>query len=101
MRQETAALQDFDAAEVRNGSEADLTAPKSNFRFTPECGLRADIAPFPLCANSRDSVIAITVWISMRCRSASNLSIRFDRGVTRAARISQSIILVPPSIWNS
>jgi hypothetical protein len=31
----------------------DLTAPKSNFRFTPESGLRADIAPCPSCANKR------------------------------------------------
>src|SRR3981189_1346908 len=34
------------------GSKADLTAPKSNFRYTPQSGLRADIAPCPFRANS-------------------------------------------------
>ena len=34
------------------GSKAALTAPKSNFRFTPESGLRSDIAPCPKSANS-------------------------------------------------
>jgi hypothetical protein len=29
----------------RFGSKGDLTAPKSNFRFTPESGLKSDIAP--------------------------------------------------------
>jgi hypothetical protein len=33
------------------GSKADLTAPKSNFRFTPQSGLRADIAPCPFRAK--------------------------------------------------
>jgi len=32
------------------GSEADLTAPKSNVRFTPESGLKSDIAPCPKSA---------------------------------------------------
>src|SRR5258705_7269401 len=31
--------------------KADLTAPKSNFRFTPESGLKSDIAPCPSCAK--------------------------------------------------
>jgi hypothetical protein len=39
--------------DVRYGSEADLTAPKSNVRFTPESGLKADIASCPFCAISR------------------------------------------------
>jgi hypothetical protein len=32
------------------GSKAALTAPKSNFRFTPESGLNSDIAPCPKSA---------------------------------------------------
>jgi hypothetical protein len=32
---------------VRSGSEADLTAPKSDFRFAPDSGLNADIAACP------------------------------------------------------
>src|SRR6266436_5627663 len=32
------------------GSKAALTAPKSDFRFTPESGLRSDIAPCPKSA---------------------------------------------------
>ena len=34
----------------RSGSKADLTAPKSNLRFTPESGLKADIALCPFRA---------------------------------------------------
>jgi len=34
------------------GSKADLTAPKSGFRFTPESGLMSDIAPCLFRANS-------------------------------------------------
>ena len=30
-----------------------LLAPESNFRSTPESGLKSDIAPCPRCANSR------------------------------------------------
>ncbi len=33
------------------GPKAALTAPKSNFRFTPESGLRSDIAPCPKSAT--------------------------------------------------
>jgi hypothetical protein len=36
---------------VAYGSKADLTPPKSNFRFTPESGLNSDIAPCPFCAD--------------------------------------------------
>jgi hypothetical protein len=32
--------------------KADLTAPKSDFRFTPESGLMSDISPCPKSANS-------------------------------------------------
>src|SRR5467141_3928988 len=34
------------------GSKPDLTAPKTDFRFTPESGLKSDIAPCPKSANS-------------------------------------------------
>ena len=37
----------------RSGSSTDLTAPKFDFRFTPESGLKSDIAPCPSCANFR------------------------------------------------
>ena len=40
-------------ADVCCGSKAALTAPKSNFRFTPESGLKTDIAPCPKSANCR------------------------------------------------
>ena len=33
--------------------KADLTAPKSDFRFTPESGLKSDISPCPFRAKSR------------------------------------------------
>ena len=36
--------------DVRCGSKTDLTAPKSNFRSTPESGLKSDISPCPLSA---------------------------------------------------
>jgi hypothetical protein len=36
---------------VSVGSKADLTAPKSDFRFTPESGLKSDIAPCPKSAD--------------------------------------------------
>ena len=35
------------------GPEADLTAPKSDFRFTPESGLRSDIPRRPFRARNR------------------------------------------------
>jgi len=40
----------FDA-DVSVGSKGDLTAPKSNFRSTPESGLKSDITPGPVRAN--------------------------------------------------
>ncbi len=38
-------------AEVADGSKAALTAPKSDFRYTPESGLKTDIVPCPKSAN--------------------------------------------------
>src|SRR6266404_5725998 len=35
------------------GSKADLTVPKSDFRFTPESGLTSDIKQCPKSANKR------------------------------------------------
>ena len=35
------------------GSKADLSAPKSDFRYTPDSGLKMDIAPCPFRANRR------------------------------------------------
>jgi hypothetical protein len=35
---ETAALRDFDPAYARFGSKADIAAPPTNVRFTPESG---------------------------------------------------------------
>jgi len=35
---------------VAYGSKADLTPPKSDFRFAPESGLKSDIAPCPFGA---------------------------------------------------
>ena len=32
-------MMDINTSDVRVGSSTDLTAPKSNFRFTPESGL--------------------------------------------------------------
>ena len=38
--------------DFRIGSKAALAAPKSDFSFTPESGLRADIGPCPFRATS-------------------------------------------------
>jgi hypothetical protein len=38
-------------ADVSCGSKADLTGPKSDFRFTPESGLKSDISPCPFRAD--------------------------------------------------
>src|SRR5258708_6522233 len=40
------------AADVGDGSKAALTAPKSNFRFTPESGLKSDITACPKSATT-------------------------------------------------
>ena len=37
--------------DARFGSKADLTAPKSDFRYSPESGLKTDIALCPFCAR--------------------------------------------------
>src|SRR6266403_3353614 len=38
---------------VRGGSKAALTAPKTDFRYTPESGLKTDIVPCPKSATTR------------------------------------------------
>ena len=38
--------------DFRSGSSTDLTAHKLDFCFTPQSGLKADIAPCPFRANS-------------------------------------------------
>src|SRR5260221_1180505 len=43
------------------GSKGDLTAPKSNFRSTPESGLKSDITPGPFRANSGSDIF---IWLS-------------------------------------
>jgi hypothetical protein len=42
---------------VRLGSKADLTTPKSDFRYTPESGLKTDIAPCPKSADTVAEVV--------------------------------------------
>ncbi len=44
------AAQQFKGTHVAVGSKAALTAPKTDFRFTPESGLNSDIAPSPKSA---------------------------------------------------
>ena len=64
---------------VRFGSsKAALTAPKSNFRFTPESGLRSDIAP---------------------CPKSANLGSRGHHSITLSARTSSDDGTVNPSAW--
>src|SRR5947207_14545525 len=55
------------------GSKAALTAPKSNFRFTPESGLRSDIAPSPKSAISDDSSAQNTSGLSATLKRALNI----------------------------
>jgi len=38
---------------VRVGSKGDLTAPKFDFRSSPESGLKSDIGPCPVLHNKR------------------------------------------------
>src|SRR5665647_2791012 len=40
-------------ADVHDGSDSDLTAPKCDFRYRPESRLNLDIAPCPFGARSR------------------------------------------------
>jgi hypothetical protein len=40
------------------GPKAAVTAPKSNFRFTPESGLNLDIAPCPKSARNGNQDVA-------------------------------------------
>src|SRR5260370_23728959 len=57
-------------AEDRFGSSTDLTAPKFDFRFTPESGLKSDIGPCPFRANKRlmhrSNLIAYSITSSAR-----------------------------------
>src|SRR6478752_9394568 len=53
--------------DFRNGSSTDLTAPKSNFRSSPESGLKSDIAPCPKSANRRHH----TAWLDRLIGAAS------------------------------
>jgi hypothetical protein len=39
-------------AMIEKWSKADLAGPKSDFRFTPESGLKSDIATCPKSPNS-------------------------------------------------
>jgi len=39
-------------ADFRPGSKGDMTAPKSDFRYTPESELKSDIAACPFGADS-------------------------------------------------
>jgi hypothetical protein len=53
---EAAALRDFDPADVRFGSQADMTARQVQVRFAPENGQRADrLDTSPKAAVSRRS----------------------------------------------
>ena len=49
-------MMDINTSDVRVGSSTDLTAPKSNFRFTPESGLKSDIARGPKACTQPDIV---------------------------------------------
>src|SRR5260370_1506785 len=48
------------------GSSTDLTAPKFDFRFTPESGLKSDIGPCPFRAMSGSRT-----WLPQSCASHS------------------------------
>jgi hypothetical protein len=48
------------AANVAVGSKAEMSALKYDFRFTPESGLKSDIARGLTCANSDVATYSIT-----------------------------------------
>jgi hypothetical protein len=50
--------------DFRHGSKGDLTAPKSNFRSSPESGLNSDNAPSPFRANKRHNAITSSARVS-------------------------------------
>jgi hypothetical protein len=50
----------------RVGSSTDLTAPKSDFRFTPESGLKSDIRPCPVRANTGSDAQPISAVAPLR-----------------------------------
>jgi hypothetical protein len=68
--------------DVREYTKADLTARKSNFRFTPESGLRADIAPCLFRAKNGSRPYSIIS--SARARSAGGLRDQLQRKPWRA-----------------
>ena len=54
---ELLAMHQFAAWRVSNVSTTDLTAPKFDFRFTPESGLKSDIGPCQVRAKNRHAVV--------------------------------------------
>jgi hypothetical protein len=70
-------------AQVRSGSKADLTAPKSNFRYTPQSGLRADIAPCPFRAITGEVIHSITS--SARASNVGGIQIEHDGRLDQAS----------------
>ena len=70
----------------RNGSKADLTAPKSDFRFASESGLNSDIAPCPF--GARTGLIhcskGLCDLIMMRVRHVSETSRNQPSAVLKA-----------------
>ena len=53
-------------ADVAFGSKADLTGPKSDFRFTFESGLKSDIPPCPFRAKTGSSRSSYSITWSAR-----------------------------------
>jgi hypothetical protein len=53
-------------ADVRFGSLADITARPRHVRFTPESGLKSDIASRPFCAVSGNPKVNNVTWESLR-----------------------------------
>ncbi len=45
-------------------SKAALTVPKSDFRYTPESGLKSDIAPCPKSAKGLNRSRGRTLWLA-------------------------------------
>src|SRR5712692_263549 len=52
------AAQQFKGTHVADGSSTDLTAPKFNFRSSPESGLKSDIGSCPVRVPQADSCTA-------------------------------------------
>src|SRR5262249_42109456 len=64
------ASQQKGAAHVRFGSKADIGAPPSNVRFTPESGHRNSVLECLLCAKSGHSTWHVSQRRSHRARHA-------------------------------